>query len=153
MTTLSTKLGQTVTLFRERSSYPLPDAQDNLGGRTHYVDSATLSFHGSRILGRLILADGLFFVLFESCAANWEKTKRVHRYVMFDVFGTVVSRVSLRESFSSQDRARKAFWSWYNGFDTERYYRDALIARAERLVKEADELLTCAELAVVTRAA
>ena len=92
------------------SSYdPKWNAQKNLMGRTHYVDDDTLRFHKSRILCSDPLQDGLLFGLVESVSLDMNNTKRGFRYVMFDIFGTVVgTRASLDDCYKSSNAARKA---------------------------------------------
>lgn len=124
-------------LYRQESSYPKPNAQMNLQGRTHYVDDDTLRFHKSRILSTRVLEGGLLFGLIESCAADPDGHKRVFRPVIFDVFGNVVERPKLEDGFRTQEQAAKAFWRAVEGIDAQQVTVDA-IERAES--QHADEM-------------
>jgi hypothetical protein len=121
--------------YHEESSDPKRNAQRNLSGRSHYVDDDTLRFHKSRILSARPGCDGLVFWLIESCAIDYKNTKRGFRYVIFDVFGHVVSRVELEDCFSSRDRASKAMWKWFESFDPIAHTLKA-IDDAERYSRE-----------------
>ena len=58
--------------YNGKSFDALRNAQRNLEGRTHYVDTNTLSFHKSRVLAANADAEGLLFVLLTSDAADRE---------------------------------------------------------------------------------
>jgi hypothetical protein len=88
-------------------SDPTAQAQDQLMGRTHYVDPETLRHHHARVLRARPVCSGLLFRIIESAAADYQNTKRVYRYVVFDVWGEVVTRPELEDSFSSTDKALK----------------------------------------------
>jgi hypothetical protein len=105
-------------LYKDRYySDPIAQAQDQLMGRTHYVEPETLRYHHARILRARPVCSGLLFRIIESTAADYQNTKRVYRYVVFDVWGEVVTRPELEDSFSSTDKALKAFDQWLAGFD------------------------------------
>lgn len=127
-----------VVLYADRSSYPVPNAQENLSGRTHYVDSDTLKCFGARILSARPYMGGAFFVIVESSAKNYQKTQRGFRAVMFDIFGNTVYRPDIDGMHSTRAAAEKAFSKWYGEFDAETYYRDVLRERAARLQREAE---------------
>lgn len=129
--------GNSGALYRDESSYPLPRAQRALQGRTHYVDSDTLRFHHSRVLGSRVLMDGAFFVITESCALDYRNTKRGFRVVVFDIFGRTVLRDKLDDAWRTRAQAEKHFSHWLEAFDAESYYRVALAERSDRLMREA----------------
>ncbi len=114
-------------LFCHESGDPKYNAQHNLVGRTHYVDTDTLRWHKSRVLSTAILAGGLLFRITESCALDMHNTRRGKRCVVFDVFGTVVSRPDLEGTFSTSDAARNA--SNREEIDLAAHYREALASR------------------------
>lgn len=120
-----------MNLYREESSYPKPNAQRNLSGRTHYVDDDTLRYHKSRILSTHVCDGGLLFALVESCAMDMNNTKRGVRYVIFDVFGNTIERPKLDECYRTRQQATKAMWRVLNGLDGKQITLDA-IASAER---------------------
>jgi hypothetical protein len=134
-----------VALYADRSSYPVPNAQENLSGRTHYVDSDTLKCFGARILSARPYMYGAFFVIVESSAKNYQKTQRGFRAVMFDIFGNTVYRPDIDGMHSTRAAAEKAFSKWYGEFDAETYYRDVLRERATRLQREANAAVNGAE--------
>jgi hypothetical protein len=102
---------RTNELFRDESSDPKLNAQSNLCGRTHYVDDATLAFHKSRILVCRVLADGLILGIVESYSVDLDNTERAFRHVLFDVFGTVLSRSELRDGLDSRQKALLAMYA------------------------------------------
>jgi hypothetical protein len=106
-----------MNLYRNESSYPKVNAQRNLQGRTHYVDDDTLRFHKSRVLSARCTDGGLLFAIVTSDAADMNNTRRVYRYVIFDVFGTVLDRPNLEDGFKSSARAEKAMWAAINAMD------------------------------------
>ena len=128
-------------LYKDRYySEPVSIAQDQLTGRTHYVDPDSLRFHHARVLRAKPICSGLFFRIVESCAADYENTKRVFRFVVFDVWGNVVERQNFDNSFSSTDKALKGFDEWLADFDPIEYYRGNLAERVKLAQKEAERL-------------
>jgi hypothetical protein len=127
-------------LYQNKSSYPKPNAQENLMGRTHYVDDDTLRFHHSRILSSHVLFEGLLFAIITSDAMDYENKTRGFRYVIFDLFGTVIDRPKLEEMFKTRNQASKAMWALINTLDAKAITL-AGIENAERRHKlEMDEL-------------
>jgi len=112
--------------FERRDSEPKFDAQENLDGLTHYVDDDTLRYHKSRILSTHILDDGLLFALIESCALDMHNTSRGFRYVIFDVTGTVIGRLTLQETFKTRRQAEKAMWTYVDTLDAKTITRKAI---------------------------
>jgi len=101
-------------------------AQNALSGRTYYVDPGNLRFHYSRITCARPISMGAFYLIVESCAADYENTRRVFRAVCFDVFGKVVYRPDLDASFKSTEEASKAFYKHWNNFNEAAYYAEEL---------------------------
>lgn len=116
--------------FEQRGSHATFNAQQNLRERTHYVDDDSLRFHKSRILQTYITDDGLLFSLIESVALDWDNTRRGYRYVVFNIFGDVVSRVPLEECSHTRDAARTAMWAFLNATDAKAITLEALERRA-----------------------
>jgi hypothetical protein len=129
-----------VHLFTDKSSYPLNNAQQNLKGRTHYVDDDTLRYFKSKILESNIIAGGAFFYVIESTSLDMNHSKRGFRYVLFDVFGSVIDRVNLDESWRTKDQAKKAFWKFYGIFDGKQYYKDRLSDKIKTVKYEIESL-------------
>ena len=89
--------------YRVEHSDPKYDAQRNLSGRTHYVDDDTLRYHKSRIISSQVAADGLLYAIVESYAVD--PNQRAFRPVIFDVFGTVITRCKLEDGFKTSKAA------------------------------------------------
>jgi len=106
-----------MNLYRNESSDPKSNAQLNLEGRTHYVDSETLKYHNSRINTTAITDGGLLFALTESYSLDYQNTNRAFRPVIFDVFGTVIVRPKLEEGFKTSKQAIKSMWAELNNID------------------------------------
>lgn len=123
-------------LYSDCLSHPKYNAQRNLDGRTHYVDDDTLRFHKSRILKAKASYNGLYFYLIESCAADSNNTRRVFRGVVFDVFGTVVSRPRLDEGLKTRKQAETAMWEDINKIDWYKHTNDAIKQQSVRASRE-----------------
>ena len=108
-----------MNLYRNESSNPKWNAQRNLSGRTHYVDDETLRWHKSRVLSARHADNGLLFAIVTSDALDMNNTKRGFRYVIFDIFGTVLGRVSLEQAFRTSDQASKVMWAELNKIDAK----------------------------------
>ena len=96
--------------YSYKSGNPKYNAQRNLERKTHYVDNETLKFHHSRIVASNDEQNGLLFWIIESCAINYQNTIRGFRYVIFDIYGNVISRPDLESCFKTSDKARKAMY-------------------------------------------
>ena len=86
-------------LYYQHSSDPKENAQRNLKGRTHYVDDDSLRYHHSRIITANHYANSLLFGIVVSDALDHQNTKRGFRFVVFNLFGTVVERTPLEQAF------------------------------------------------------
>ncbi|KAH2262355.1 hypothetical protein KXW02_007669, partial [Aspergillus fumigatus] len=75
--------------------------------------------------------NGLLFAIVTSDALDFENRKRGFRYVIFDVFGTVVSRCDLEHARRTSEQATKDMWDCLNTLDAKAITR-AAIERAER---------------------
>lgn len=131
-------------IYTERRSHPASNAQENLMGRTHYVDPSTLRFYKSRILSARPITSGAFFLIVESCAVDYGNTRRGFRAVLFDLSGSVIYHPKLEECRRSRDLALRDFWAWFNEFDPLAHYRAAMLERAERLFRQGIDLRTAA---------
>ena len=132
--TISTAVN--VELFGHKSSDPKRNAQQNLNGRTHYVDDDTMRFFGSRIISARPTDDGLFFRIVESVATDHNKSRRGFRVVVFDLFGHPVFRPSFDEC-TSTSAAAENYFSKHHDTDTWKHYRAELKTRAARLAAQA----------------
>lgn len=119
------------TLFRTESHDPKTNAQRNLCGRTHYVDDDNLRFHKSHVISARVVDNGLLLAIVTSDALDFENRKRGFRYVIFDVFGTVVSRCDIEHARRTSEQATKDMWDCLNTLDAKAITR-AAIERAER---------------------
>lgn len=120
-------------MYRSNAKY---EAQDQLAGRTHYVDDSTLRFHHARIVNCNIAHDGLLFWLVESVALDMNNTKRGCRFVVFDIFGNVISHVSLDKCFKTSKAANKACREYLETVDAKKITKEALKKRIESDKKE-----------------
>lgn len=119
-------------LYRhQHSDNATTEAQRNLEGRTHYVEPDTLRFHKSRVLATRVVDDGLLFALIESVSLDFDNTRRGYRYVVFNIFGHVISRASLKDVWSTRKAAEKAMWAFLNAVDAKSETLKA-IERVER---------------------
>jgi hypothetical protein len=127
-------------LFESRYfSNPAHYAQDQLTGRTHYVDESTLRFFHSRVIGAHPDADGLLFWIVESSSKDPDNEARGFRPVVFDIFGDVVFRLGIDDMTKTSDKARAIYRDWLESFDIVAHYREALESRAKRLETEAQQ--------------
>ena len=131
--------------FTARCSHPAINAQENLGGRTHYVDPDTLRFHKSRILAARPILSGAFFLIIESCALDYDNTRRGVRVVLFDLMGATVYRPSLEDCRRTRGQASRDFEKWLGSFDPVAHYRALMLEQAERLSRQSIDLRTAAE--------
>ena len=129
-----------IDLFRNESSDAKHNAQLNLAGRTRYVDDDTLRYFRARILSTRIVDDGLLFALVESASGDMNPTTRIFRYVIFDLFGTVIARPEIEASWKSSSPAEKAMWKALNAIDAVQVTREAIARHAARQEYEIAEM-------------
>lgn len=129
-----------IALFRDRSGMALNQAQRNLEGRSHYVDDSTMKAFVSRIHTANVMDDGLTFGIVESLqkTANPDEG-RVFRPVIFDVFGNVIYRPDLEESFDTQKQAMSEFWKQADEIDPVKTTLDGAKQKQEAMQKELDK--------------
>ncbi len=132
-------------LYRNESSDARTNAQRNLIGRTHYVDDDTLRWHKSRVLSSRVVDGGLLFAIITSDALDMNNRKRGFRYVVFNIFGEVISRVNLENTFSAPERASKAMWVWLNECDAKAVTLAAIEAQERSFAREMAELRAVVE--------
>lgn len=125
-----------MNFYRNESSDAKWNAQRNLSGRTHYVDDDTLRFHKSRVLSSRDHANGLLFSIVESCALDMRNTRRGFRFVIFDVFGNVISRCDLDECYTTGEKARKALYEALNAIDAHTVTSAAIDAQERANARE-----------------
>lgn len=130
-----------MNLYKDCSSHPKGNAQINLLGRTHYVDDASLRFHKSRILRTVVVYDGLLLGVVESVALDMNGTKRGFRPVVFNIFGTVISRTSLDETYMTRRAAETAMWKILNETDAKKHTIEAARARRDAYSREMADLI------------
>ena len=116
-------------------------AQRNLTGKTHYVDEDTLKFFHARIVLTRAMQEGLLFGLVESVAKDSDNMSRGFRFVVFDLFGTVLhDRAHVEAMHNKSDKAAAAMAEWLKSFDVLAHYKCAMLERADRLKREAAEM-------------
>jgi hypothetical protein len=126
--------------FRNESSDPKRNAQRNLSGRTHYVDDDTLRFHKSRVLQDAISDGGLLFALVESYAVDYQNTRRLYRPVVFDIFGTILTKCDLEDGYKSSKAAGKAMWEELNAIDAKAHTLAAIEKQKQNYLAECDDM-------------
>ena len=127
-----------VSLYRDDSSYAVSRAQRALSGRTHYVDPDTMKYFGCRINNCQIDVNGFYCWILESVAHP--SMGRVHRFVLFDVFGTVLTERGdmLRKTRKQAEKDKETF---LGTFDPVAHTEAALRKNIERDTKRCNESL------------
>ena len=130
-----------VSLF-ERHSYDAKYcAQRNLSGKTHYADDDTLKYFHARINSVKIAHEGLIFGIVESAAKDPDNRQRGFRFVVFDLFGTVLNDRDHDDAMHGKsDKAAAAMAEWLESFDVLAHYKRAMLERADILKREAAEM-------------
>jgi hypothetical protein len=126
--------------FTERRQRPLDNAQDNLGGRTYYAETRTLRFHKARILSARPMGCGAFFLIIESCALDFNNTRRGFRAVLFDLTGGIVYRPNLEGCRRTREQASADFHKWLETFDGLGHYRAEMSRRADTYARQIVDL-------------
>lgn len=118
-----------VSLFTHKSCEPKYDAQQNLSGRTHYVEDDTLRWHHARVNSSKCHADGLLFSITESVALDMHNRTRGTRCVVFDVFGTTVYHPDLENTFRTSEKAQRERDAFLASFDIAAHYKEVLASK------------------------
>jgi hypothetical protein len=134
-----------MNFYREESSNPKWNAQRNLQGRTHYVDDDTLRFHKSRIISSRVIGGhdrrgGLLFAIITSDALDMNNTRRGFRFVIFDIFGSVLERPDLDNAFRTSEQARKAMWQAIEKIDAQAHTLEAIERQRKQHETEMNDL-------------
>lgn len=129
-----------MNLYQNDSSYPKVNAQTNLNGRTHYVETSSLQFHKARILKAKATVDGLLFYIIESCAADPNGYRRIFRYVIFDITGRVISRPDLEHGRKNRAQAEKDLWAAMDQIDNKAVSLAAINKAQEYAIAEFDRV-------------
>jgi hypothetical protein len=82
----------------------------------------------------------LIFALIESYAVDMHNTRRAYRPVVFDVFGTVLSRVDLENGYKSTKAALKALTEILNGLDAKAHTLQAIDKEEKRFIQECADM-------------
>jgi len=117
------------TKYQEKYfSRPVDYAQDQLNGRTHYVDDDTLKFFNARILEAGIFpADqksehyGDFFYIVESLPFAWEG-ERIYRGVVFDKEGRTIYRPDSDQAYKTAKTARKHLYAFLKNLQENEFF-------------------------------
>ena len=130
----------------ERHGYDAKySAQRNLDGKTHYADDDTLKFFHARINSCRTECNGLVLILIESAAKDMNNTARGHRFVAFDLFGTVINDRDHGDALRSKsDAAYNDSREWLESFDVLAHYKAAMAERAARAKRAADDMAKAA---------
>ena len=135
------------SLYSNKSSYPKPNAQQNLEGRSYFATDSALKFFGARINSAHHSASGLVFFIVESSFLDMNKTKRGFRFHLFDIFGEEIGKQELDQAVKTSEQARKAGYSFLDQFDLTAHYARKLESIARKADKQAQEARAiCAQL-------
>ena len=98
------------SLYTCHSCYPLPNAERNLAGRTHYVDEATRRYFRANVIASFACLSGLAFSIIETLPVPGYARRR-YRPVLFDLAGRVIdsgptNANNLNAGFSTEKAAR-----------------------------------------------
>lgn len=132
-------------LFDHHRTDATCDAQENLEGRSHYVDPATLKFHHSRIVGGGVHLCGAAYRVLEVTALDYDNTRRGYRAVLFDLTGRTIYHPDLDQCHRTKEQAMRAFWAWFETFDPLNYYRARITIQARELAQEVERLHAAAD--------
>ena len=127
-------------LYQDHSGYAKINAQRNLQGRTHYVDDDTLRCFRSRIDYAGHHAGGLLFAIVTRDSLDHEHKTRGSRYVIFDLFGTVIERTKMEEAFRTNAQARKAMYAALDKLDTEAITREGIEQANRHHAREMEQI-------------
>ena len=135
------------SLYSNKSSYPKPNAQQNLEGRSYFATDSALKFFGARINSAHHSASGLVFFIVESSFLDMNKTKRGFRFHLFDIFGEEIGKQKLDQAVKTSEQAKKAGYSFLDQFDLTAHYARKLESIARKADKQAQEARAiCAQL-------
>lgn len=100
-------------------------AERMLEGRTHYFDADTRRYFGARVSKLTEHGDGTLLAACES--VSHPTYGRVHRFVVFDVSGSVIERSDIDEQrFTRAAQAQKAMYAWLDACDPAQILRDCI---------------------------
>jgi hypothetical protein len=71
-----------------------------------------------------------------------DNRRRGFRFVIFDLFGTVIARTELANAYRTSDQATKAMWDAINALDAKTITLAAIEKNAKRHANELAELAT-----------
>ena len=131
-------------LYTHRRDDNTCDAQENLEGRTYYVEPGTLRFHHSRIVGGGVHLCGAAYRVLEVTALDYDNTRRGYRAVLFDLTGRTIYHPKLEQCHRTKEQAMRAFWAWFETFDPLEYYRARINEEADQLARQIERLNTAA---------
>lgn len=131
-------------LYTNRRNDATCDAQENLEGRSHYVEPATLRYHHSRIVGGGVHLCGAAYRVLEVTALDYDNSRRGYRAVLFDLTGRTIYHPKLEQCHRTKEQAMRAFWAWFETFDPLEYYRDRINEQTRQLTQEVEQLKTAA---------
>ena len=135
-----------VRKFTCQSCDPTYDAQRNLQGRTHYVDSDTLKGFQAKILNSGHSKDGLLYWLVESVQSRPDHGGYTRRAIVFDLFGSIVNeRADMAETqgqwFKETRKAEDSAFAFLASFDAPAHTSAKMADKARRAILEAKRTL------------
>jgi len=84
--------------------------------------------------------DGLLYSIITSDALDMDNTRRSFRYVIFDIFGNVLARPDLEDSFKTSLKARKAMYDVLNGIDAKKTTLEGLEERKKQHARDIEDI-------------
>jgi hypothetical protein len=128
-----------MNLFKTHNEYSdyTVRAQNELKGRTHYVDPDTLRYFRSRILYASAFQGGTLFGIVESVSLDPNHTKRGFMHMIFGVDGTTHTRPGLEECVSSKRKALADLHKAAGQLDGKALARAAATEHVARAKREA----------------
>jgi hypothetical protein len=116
-----------IKLFRERSGFPLSQAQRNLEGRTTYVDES------ADVKGAYVLDEGLLYGIVVKHEGKFLP-------VFFDLFGNIVATVDEGKEADTFRQANTMFWEMSDELDALDLTIKGVKTKQNYLQEEIDKL-------------
>jgi len=129
--------GLGVTTYSCKSCDAKRDAQQNLEGKSHFVDESTLRYFKARVNNCWIpevFGDCLLLAVAHSDGSKPVDPHFNKRVSVFDAFGTTIYQT---EWNTTTRHATDEFDTWLKTFDTYAHYKETILATVKRMREEA----------------
>lgn len=135
-----------VSLYREYSGMALNKAQRNLFGRTNYAEDSNLKASKTSILAAEVMDDGLVLALVEKTQKTANPADgNIYRPVFFDVFGNIIYRPDVDDSFDTQKGAMADVWKQANDIEAVKATVNGAKAKQKAMQQEVDKFTELVE--------